>query len=80
MEDLGLVAKTRIGVAKTGERFGAPISIPTHKSLPTEIHEEDPRVKRQTLVEELRRQHLGDTYHVPASEISSAMIEKHLKR
>jgi anti-sigma28 factor (negative regulator of flagellin synthesis) len=79
MKDLSLVTKTRI-VRRTGERFGAPISIPTQKSLPTEIREEDAHAKRQTRVEELRRQYLTGTYYVPASEISSALLEKHLKR
>ena len=44
------------------------------------MREDDPRAKRQMRVEELRRQYLNGEYYVPAIEISSALIEKHLKR
>lgn len=71
--------KPRI-LQKTGERFGAAISLPKDKSLPPEIREDDPRAKRQIRVEELRRQYLSGEYYVPAIEISSSLIEKHLKR
>ena len=63
-----------------GERFGAAISKGTEKSLPAEIREDDPRVKRQLRIEELRRQYLNGEYYIPATEIASALVEKHLKR
>lgn len=62
------------------ERAAAVAASRIDRSLPTGIREDNLRANRQNRIEELRRQYLSGTYYVPASEISAALIEKHLKR
>jgi anti-sigma28 factor (negative regulator of flagellin synthesis) len=52
----------------------------TEKTLSPEIREENLRSKRETRLNEIRRQILSGTYCVTSQEISAALIDKHLKR
>jgi hypothetical protein len=48
--------------------------------LPPEILEHDLQAYRDARIEDLRRKFRSAEYYVPASEISAALVEKHLKR
>ena len=74
------MTKARL-VEKRMEKFSAvAIAQASDKSLHPEIDEAHAIACHESRLRELRRQYLSGTYYVPTSEISTALIEKHLKR